>query len=90
MSYVVLGFAWPNRFDTSSRSIPASSIRVADVWRRSWTLTFLVISAAFKPRRNVRRNQQGVSGWRGLVVYAVPEPEGLVQKWLPDEDLRPC
>jgi hypothetical protein len=31
-----------------------------------------------------------VHGWRGLVVYAVPEPDGLVQRWLDDADLSPC
>jgi hypothetical protein len=36
------------------------------------------------------RWEQGVRGWRGLVVYAVPEPEGLVQKWVDDDDLSPC
>jgi hypothetical protein len=36
------------------------------------------------------RWEQGARGWRGLVVYAVPEPEGLVQRWLDDADLSPC
>jgi hypothetical protein len=36
------------------------------------------------------RWEHGVSGWRGLVVYAVPEPEGLIQKWLAEDDLSPC
>jgi hypothetical protein len=36
------------------------------------------------------RWEQGVRGWRGLVVFAVPEPEGLVQRWMDDDDLSPC
>lgn len=36
------------------------------------------------------RWEQGVRGWRGLVVYAVPEPEGLVQRWVDADELTPC
>jgi hypothetical protein len=36
------------------------------------------------------RWEHGVRGWRGLVVYAVPEPDGLVQRWLDEADLTAC
>lgn len=34
--------------------------------------------------------EHGARGWRALVVYAVPEPDGLVQRWLGQAELSPC
>jgi hypothetical protein len=36
------------------------------------------------------RWEEGVRGWRGLVIYAVPQLESLVQGWIDDADLSPC
>jgi hypothetical protein len=40
--------------------------------------------------RLLLRWERGARGQRGLVVYAVPQPEGQVQRGLGDAGLSPC